>query len=146
MKDKDVLLYSFFAKEAAKRSHAKRLKVGAVLVNEEDVMVIGYNGTPKDWDNNCETEQNTTKPEVIHAEMNAMFKFMRSGLSTENTTLFMTHSPCIECAKAIHLAKVKVLYYFQEYRSLEGMDFLKKSGVTIIKIDERSNLAAEEIH
>lgn len=140
-KPSDIAFYASVARRAAHRSHAERSKVGAVVVNDDHVMAVGYNGTPSGWDNCCELSHDIdginrvmTKPEVIHAELNALFKFIRSGLSAKNTTMFITLSPCIECAKAIHLAGVSKVYYMEEYRLTDGIDFLKKSDVQIEKL------------
>ncbi len=134
MKPDDITLYMDFAERAAKRSKANRLKVGAVLVSPDDVMAMGYNGTPKGWCNDCEDENGNTKPEVIHAEINGLFKFLRNGISTKGASMFITHSPCTECAKAIHLSGVSNLYYRHVYRSVAGIDLLKKMNVEVVQL------------
>jgi dCMP deaminase len=123
-----------------------RLKVGAVIVKDHRILSYGYNGTPSGFDNTCEDEvvfegmmdipENrhlVTKPEVIHAEMNAILKVAQSHESTKDATLFLTHSPCIECAKAILQSGINTLYYARAYRSSDGLNLLEKGGVTVIK-------------
>ncbi len=133
MKETDIQYYIAIAKEAAKRSKASRLQVGAVLVNENHINAVGYNGTPSGWSNICEIDDKTV-PEVIHGEMNALFKFVNEGISTKGCSLFLTHSPCLDCAKALYLAGVSNIYYVDEYRSLDGIDFLRKGGCQVKKI------------
>ena len=129
------------AKRFAQISSAERLKVGAVIVND-DTLIFGYNGTPAGWDNKCEidiyddAEQwvgNKTKPEVLHAESNAIAKLARSVVSGQGATMFITHSPCIDCAKLIYQAGIKEVYYDQDYRSTDGIDFLKQCGIIVEK-------------
>lgn len=144
MKQKDLEFYASVALRAAERSQAERSKVGAVVVNDDHIMATGYNGTPAGWDNCCEikTEDmsySITKSEVIHAELNALFKFIRSGLSAKDTTMFITLSPCLECAKSIHLAGVKKVYYLDEYRLKDGIDFLTKAGIQVEKLEIDAN-------
>lgn len=134
MKPADIELYMDFAERAALRSKANRLKVGAVLVSPDDVIAMGYNGTPKGWCNDCEDAEGKTKPEVIHAEVNGLFKFLRNGISTKGASMFITHAPCIECAKSIHLSGVENLYYKHVYRSTDGVDFLAKTDVNVVHL------------
>jgi dCMP deaminase len=133
--DRDMRMYMGFADIAAKRSYAKRLKVGAVLVNQDHIMVMGYNGTPPGWDNVCEDENDNTKPEVRHAELNAIFKFAKAGIPTKGSVLYLTHSPCMPCAQAIELAQISKVVYRDVYRCDKGIVFLKKAGIEIININ-----------
>lgn len=126
----------------AELSHARRLKVGALIVKDDRIISIGYNGMPSGWDNNCEdvvqhsddTTSLKTKPEVLHAEMNALMKLARSNESGLDASMFVTHSPCIDCAKGIYQAGIKEVYYANEYRDTAGVDFLQKCGVLVKKI------------
>jgi dCMP deaminase len=134
----EIRYYIDVATRTAERSKARRLKVGAVLVSTDRIMGIGYNGTPEGWDNNCEDDVDgslVTKPEVIHAEMNSLFKFLANGISAKGATMFLTLSPCIECAKALLLAKLSGVYYVEEYRSGAGAEFLRKAGIPVVRID-----------
>ena len=120
-------------------STARRLKVGALVVKDDRIISIGYNGMPKGWDNNCETEQEDgtikTKPEVLHAETNAIAKLARSNESGLDADLFVTHSPCLDCAKLIYQSGIKRVYYANAYRDESGVTFLKNSGVEVTKLD-----------
>jgi len=118
-------------------SKARRLKVGAVIVKENRVISIGYNGTPAGWDNNCEKEVNgdlETKAEVIHAEANAIAKLARSNEAGLDSTMYITHAPCFECAKLIYTAGIKRVYFRNHYRSNDGIDFLEKTKIEVIKL------------
>ena len=127
------------AERFAQLSTAKRLNVGSVVVKDSRIISIGYNGTPSGWDNVCEevVEQHEdggqitkTKDEVIHAEANSISKLARSGESGLGSTMFVTHAPCIHCAKLIYGAGVEKVYYRHTYRETTGIDFLSKCGVT----------------
>lgn len=136
MKGKFIDLYMRIAETVAETSSAKKLKVGAVCVKDHRILSIGYNGTPPDYDNNCEHETEnglTTRPEVIHAEQNAIFKMARDGQPALGATMFITHAPCIECAKAIKTCGINTVYYRNAYRSTEGLMFLHDLGVDIYK-------------
>jgi dCMP deaminase len=148
MKEKYINAYLDIAHRVAELSHARRLKVGAVIV-KDDVITYGYNGMPSGWDNNCEDETVElysgyegaihrtvlkTKPEVLHAESNAVSKIARSTVSACDADMFITHSPCIDCAKLIFQAGVRRVFYSEDYRSRAGVEFLEKSGVTVEKI------------
>lgn len=120
------------AETYATLSKAVRLKVGAIVVKDSRVISIGYNGTPSGWDNKCEDENNVTKPEVIHAEANAIAKLARSSESGLGADMFITHAPCLECAKLIYSAGISKVYYRTQYRNTDGIEFLNKCGVEII--------------
>jgi dCMP deaminase len=123
----------------AELSTARRLKVGALIVKDDRIISIGYNGMPSGWDNNCEHEQEdgniVTKPEVLHAETNAIAKLARSTESGLDADLFVTHSPCLDCAKLIYQSGIRRVYYANAYRDDRGISFLKASNVEVIKLD-----------
>lgn len=119
------------AERFAQLSSAKRLKVGAVIVHDNRIISIGYNGTPAGWDNACEDENFKTKDEVIHAEANAVTKLARSGDSGAGASLYCTHAPCIHCAKIIYGAGISKVYYRDAYSSTDGVNFLEKCGVEV---------------
>ena len=131
MKQKWIDAYMDVAERFAQLSSAKRLHVGAVVVKDHRIISIGYNGTPAGWDNVCEDDSFRTKPEVIHAEANAISKLARDGESGNGSTVFCTHAPCIECAKLIYGAGVSKVYYRDVYRDTLGVDFLENSGVDV---------------
>lgn len=121
----------------SKLSHAKRAKVGAIIVRDDRILSIGYNGTPPKWDNSCEIETDNgliTKPEVLHAEANCIAKIAKSTESSDGADMYITLSPCFECSKQIFAAGIKRLYYREQYRNTNGLDFLKKAGVIIEQI------------
>ena len=156
----------------AKLSHARRLHVGAIVVKQDRIISIGYNGMPAGWDNDCEYKEYMgrdaggwlspeeiyerwpfeeedfdpdigyarryalkTKPEVLHAESNAIAKLAKSNDSGDRADIFITHAPCIECAKLIYQSGISRVYYGENYRDDAGIEFLKKSGVEIEKLD-----------
>ena len=125
------------AKRFAQLSHAKRLNVGAIVVKDDRIISIGYNGMPSGWENECEIE-NRTKPQVLHAESNAIAKLARSNDSGLGADLFITHSPCIECAKLIYQSGIKRVYFGEHYRSTDGLDFLKASNIDVTQVDKQS--------
>jgi dCMP deaminase len=161
------------AKVFAELSHARRLHVGAIVVKDDRIISIGYNGMPAGWDNNCEHKEYMsgdaggwlnpeeiydrwpfeeedidpdlgyarryalkTKPEVLHAESNAIAKLAKSNESGLGADIFITHAPCIECAKLIYQSGINGVYYGENYRDDAGIEFLKKSGVSIEKLDD----------
>lgn len=132
MKPKHVAMYLKIAQTLAEQSSAARLKVGALVVRDDRILSIGYNGTPAGWSNVCEDDSNLTKPEVIHAEMNALFKLARDGEAGKGATMFVTHSPCMECAKAISLVGIRKVHYLTEYRDLKGVTYLTEHGVDCV--------------
>jgi dCMP deaminase len=115
----------------AECSTATRLQVGCVLVKDNRIISIGYNGMPSGWTNECETEDNVTKPEVIHAESNAICKLARSSENGEGATAFVTHQPCMDCAKLLYQSGITEVYYAHKYRLTHGVDFLEKCGITV---------------
>lgn len=128
-----------WAESAAQLSHARRLRVGAVIVKDDTVISYGYNGMPAGWDNNCEDvveDGLKTKPEVLHAESNAIAKLARSNDSGEGADLFVTHAPCIECAKLIYQSGIRRVWYGQAYRDTAGLTFLEKSGIIVQHISQ----------
>ncbi len=138
MKDKFKHLYMEIASSVSKLSSAKRLQVGAIVVKDDRVISMGYNGTPSGWDNTCEDVINgelVTKPEVLHAETNALAKLAKSSESGDNASLFVTHAPCMNCAKLIYQAGIKSVYYKNNYRDTSGKDFLNKLGVYVEEVD-----------
>ena len=140
MKAKFQKLYNNIAHEVAKMSHARRLQVGAVIVKDDRVISMGYNGMPAGWENNCESTQEDgtlkTRPEVLHAESNAIAKLAKSNDSGEGADIFITHAPCMECSKLIFQSGIRRVYYSADYRDDSGVKFLKQSGVEVIKHDE----------
>lgn len=115
-------------------SSATRLQVGAVIVKENRIISIGYNGMPTGWDNTCEDAWNTTKPEVLHAETNAIAKIASSTESAENATLYCTHAPCLNCAKLIYQSGIIRVVYDQTYKTEEGLTFLQQCGIMVEKV------------
>ena len=173
MKTKFKTVFMDVASTFAKLSSARRLQVGAIVVKDERIISIGYNGMPSGWDNNCEEKEwmtsdaggwmdpdeveeqwpfvetsdlddsyigryrLVTKPEVLHAEMNALMKLARSNESGLDSTLFVTHAPCLDCAKGIYQAGIKHVYYAESYRSTEGVEFLTKCGILVEQIKKQ---------
>lgn len=156
----------------AELSHAQRLHVGAIVVKDDRIISIGYNGMPSGWENDCEDKEwcsgggwlnpeeieegwpfegsykdpdgneiqgryrLKTKPEVLHAETNAISKLAKSTESGNGASMFITHSPCLDCAKLIYQSGINNVYYRSAYRSEDGIEFLKKSGVSVEKLGE----------
>ena len=131
MKSKFEKMYMEIAETVSKMSYAKRLQVGAIVVKDNRIISIGYNGTPAGWDNNCEDENNKTKPEVIHAEANSIMKLASSNESGKGSVMFLTHAPCIDCAKLIYGSGIVQVYYKHKYRDQSGVEFLKKCNVIV---------------
>ena len=115
----------------AECSTARRLQVGAIVVKDNRIISIGYNGMPSGWDNVCEDKNNKSRPEVLHAESNAIAKLAKSSESGNGSAIFITHSPCLDCAKMIYQSGIKQVYYSNEYRSTDGVDFLNKCNITV---------------
>lgn len=157
MKPKFVTMFMNIAKEVSKQSSAKRLQVGAIVVKDDRIISIGYNGMPAGWTNECEEKQYfignipekyindqwlfkeedggvgrmRTKDEVIHAEANAIAKLARNTESGDGSTMFLTHAPCLECAKQIYTAGINKVYFNRNYRDTKGIDFLQKCKVEV---------------
>lgn len=150
MKTKLKEAYMKTAETFADLSHAQRLHVGAIIVKDDRIISIGYNGMPAGWDNNCEYEiyeENgddepvvilKTRPEVLHAETNAIAKLAKSTESGLNASIFITHSPCLDCAKLIYQSGINSVYYRNAYRSEDGVQFLKQSGVKVEQLERDS--------
>ena len=149
MKQKYIDAHIKVAEIYASLSTARRLQVGAIVVKDNRVISIGYNGMPSGWDNNCESEATefnlvtksrtgtgklTTRPEVLHAETNAIAKLARSNENGLNATMFITHAPCLDCAKLIYQSGISNVYYRNAYRESTGVEFLLKSGVEVEQI------------
>lgn len=162
MKDRFKFAFMDVAERFAQESSATRLQVGAIIVKDDRIISIGYNGMPSGWDNVCEKKiyynpENDrinvhfvethypyeddhgryllkTRDEVLHAESNALSKLARSNESGENAIMFITHSPCLHCAKMIYQAGINAVYYRNNYRSNDGIDFLKKCDIIVDKI------------
>ena len=143
MKQKWVDAFMDTAERFAQLSSAKRLQVGAVVVKDNRIISIGYNGMPAGWTNECEnvvqlsddTVVLKTKDEVIHAEANAILKLARDGERGNGSSLFCTHAPCIHCAKLIHGAGIDTVYYRDAYRDEDGINFLNNCKINVKKID-----------
>ena len=146
MKEKFIQAYMDTARRFAKLSHARRLHVGAIVVKDDRIISIGYNGMPAGWDNDCENIVGysggepvyKTKPEVLHAETNAIAKLARSGEHGLNSDLFVTHAPCMDCAKLIYQAGIKRVFFGSAYRDHSGVDFLEASGIEVIQVPEHT--------
>ena len=119
----------------AKNSYCKRRQVGALLVKDKMIISDGFNGTPSWFENQCEDENDVTKPYVLHAEANAITKVAKSGNSSEGATLYITTSPCIECAKLIIQSGIKRVVYAEEYRKAEGIELLKRANVEVVNFN-----------
>ena len=171
MKPKLAQAYMATARIFAELSHAKRLHVGAIVVKDDRIISIGYNGMPAGWDNDCEDKRYDsgaggwispvefdeqypyeelhgefqdqkvryglkTKPEVLHAERNALDKLAKGNEGGLGATMFITHAPCLECSKSIYGAGITQVYYNEDYRSTDGIEFLKKCNVNIEKLSK----------
>jgi dCMP deaminase len=143
MKPKFIGYFMDVAGRTSQLSYARRLQVGAIVVKDDRIISIGYNGMPAGWDNNCEYEEGDenggyylkTKPEVLHAETNAIAKLAKSTESGLDATLFVTHAPCLDCAKLVYQSGIKSVYYKHSYRSDDGIRFLEGSGIEVIQHD-----------
>lgn len=155
MKQKLIDAHMATARNYAELSHAMRLHVGAIVVKDDRIISIGYNGMPAGWNNVCEevvdvdpsdprynhdhfTKELKTRPEVLHAETNAIAKLARSNESGLGADMFITHAPCLDCAKLIYQAGISSVYYEHDYRDDSGIKFLIKSGVTTTKVDDET--------
>jgi dCMP deaminase len=151
MKPRLIKAYMQTAETFAELSHARRLHVGAIVVKDDRIISIGYNGMPAGWDNNCEDESVEpyagfegsihrivlkTKPEVLHAESNSISKLARSSESGDGSVMFVTHAPCIDCAKLIFQSGIRQVFYGEEYRSRDGIEFLEKCRVEVQQVKQ----------
>ncbi|MCF6351214.1 MAG: dCMP deaminase family protein [Flavobacteriaceae bacterium] len=132
--------YLKMALEWSKLSHCKRKQVGALIVKDKMIISDGYNGTPSGFNNCCEDDEGTTKWNVLHAEANAILKVASSTQSCKNATLYITLSPCKECSKLIHQAGFKRLVYAETYKDTSGLDFLKKTAISLELIPLNENI------
>ncbi len=119
----------------AKNSYCTRRQVGALLVKDRMIISDGYNGTPSGFENVCEDENGVTKPYVLHAEANAITKVAKSHNSSDGATLYITDSPCMECAKLIIQAGIRRVVYAREYRIVDGVGLLRRAGIEVEKIE-----------
>ena len=119
----------------ATNSYCKRRQVGALIVKDRMIISDGYNGTPSGFENICEDESGATKPYVLHAEANAISKVAKSANSADGATLYVTASPCVECAKLIIQSGIRRVVYRDEYRLTDGVDLLRRAGIEVEKID-----------
>lgn len=128
----------------AENSYCQRRKVGAIVVKNQMIISDGYNGTPSGFENVCEDENNMTKPYVLHAEANAITKIARSSNSSEGATMYVTASPCIECAKLIVQAGIRRVVYSEKYRLEDGLDLLRRAGVEVVYLDMNKAIKGNE--
>ena len=162
MKPRLLQAYMRTAETFAELSHAKRLHVGAIVVKADRIISIGYNGMPAGWDNNCEQKEYPdrydkhpewadlkfplqepdgtyyrlkTRPEVLHAESNAISKLARSSESGDGATMFITHAPCMECSKLIYQSGIRRVYFGSAYRDDAGVQFLKSCGIAVEQME-----------
>ncbi len=123
------------AKIWAKNSYCIRRQVGALIVKDKMIISDGYNGTPSGFENVCEDENNTTKPYVLHAEANAITKVAKSNNSSDNATLYVTTSPCMECSKLIIQSGIKRVVFCDKYHNVEGLKLLERANIEIVHIE-----------
>jgi dCMP deaminase len=138
MKPRLLQAYMKTAETFAELSHARRLHVGAIVVKDDRIISIGYNGMPAGWDNNCEIEVDgklITRSEVLHAESNAVSKLARSSESGDGATMFVTHAPCMECSKLIYQSGIRRVYFGAAYRDDSGVQFLKQCGIAVEQME-----------
>ena len=143
MNNRLVNFYMTVANQCANMSRARRLQVGSVIVKDDNIISFSWNGTPSGWDNNCEEEYLhedgsttlKTRPEVLHAESNAIAKLARSNNSGCNADIFITHAPCLDCAKLIYQSGIRRVWFGQAYRDSAGIEFLQRSGIEVTQHD-----------
>ena len=128
--------YLRMAKIWSENSYCTRRQVGALIVKDKMIISDGFNGTPSGFENICEDENSVTKPYVLHAEANAITKIARSGNNSDGATLYVTDSPCIECATLIIQAGIKRVIYGREYRLTDGIDLLRRANIEVIYLNE----------
>lgn len=131
--------YLRMARIWAENSYCERRKVGALVVKNKMIISDGYNGTPSGFENQCEDNNNVTKPYVLHAEANAITKLARSNNNSDNATLYVTAAPCIECSKLIIQAGIKRVVYGEKYRLEDGINLLKKANIEVIYLNPEEN-------
>jgi len=129
------LVYMRMAKEWSTLSHCVRKQVGSLIVKDGMIISDGYNGSPTGFENKCEDCENLTHWYVIHAEANAILKCAKNGNSCKGATMYITHSPCKDCSKLILQSGIKRLVYGEFYKDSDGLDFLEKAGLEIIKLE-----------
>lgn len=127
--------YLRMARIWAENSYCQRRKVGALVVKDKMIISDGYNGTPSGFENVCEDDNNVTKPYVLHAEANAITKLARSNNNSDDSTLYITDSPCIECAKLIIQAGIKRVVFANKYRLADGLELLQRANIEILHIN-----------
>ncbi len=130
--------YLDMARIWAQNSYCERRQVGALLVRDKMIISDGYNGTPSGFENICEDENNKTKPYVLHAEANAITKVARSGNSSDGATLYVTSSPCLECAKLIIQAGISRVVFSEKYRVEDGINLLKRAKIEVVQLEYRN--------
>lgn len=126
--------YLRMAKIWGENSYCTRLQVGALLVKDKRIISDGYNGTPSGFENICEDDDNKTKPYVLHAEANAITKVAASNNDSTGATIYVTHAPCLECAKLIIQAGIKRIVFAEKYRLTEGIDLLERAGLEVVQL------------
>ena len=127
-------LYMDIAYRVAEMSHSQRLKVGAICVKNGNIISKGWNDMPPGFDNCCENSQNATKKEVLHAEQNMIIKLAKSTESVAGSVVYLTHSPCIECAKLMSMMDLEAVYYKEAYRCSDGVLHIQASGIKIERL------------
>ena len=130
--------YLKMARVWAENSYCQRRQVGALVVKDKMIISDGYNGTPSGFENVCEDDNNVTKPYVLHAEANAITKLARSNNNSDGATIYITASPCIECAKLIIQAGIRRVVYGEQYRLTDGIDLLRRAGIEVVFLDVNS--------
>lgn len=129
-------VYMHIAELIATQSYCKRYQVGAIIVKDDNIIALGYNGTPKGFENNCEDHNGRTHPYVLHAESNAIAKLTKSVQSAEGATLYTVMAPCLECAKLIIQCGIQLVVYRDEYRNMDGLTLLTRANIAVAHIDE----------
>ena len=137
--------YLRMARIWAENSYCRRRQVGALVVKNKMIISDGYNGTPTGFENVCEDENNVSKPYVLHAEANAITKLARSGNNSDGATIYITASPCIECAKLIIQAGIKRVVYGEKYRLTDGIELLQRAGVDVVYLEVTPQPAASAV-
>lgn len=130
------LRYLEMARIWAQNSYCQRRQVGALVVKNGMIISDGYNGTPSGFENICEDDNGVTKPYVLHAEANAITKLARSNNNSDGSTIYITASPCIECAKLIIQSGIKRVVYGEKYRLMDGIELLERAGIEVVYLGE----------